>query len=60
MTLRDCVRSERPRAADLDARYGKIGISAVAAALRYGGESRNPMDRVEPAPVDAPAKFHQD
>jgi len=26
---------------DLDSRYGKIGISAVAAALSYQGEQRN-------------------
>jgi hypothetical protein len=26
---------------DLEARYGKIGISAVAAALRYCGESKD-------------------
>ncbi len=38
----------RPRAeqrrerAELDARYGKIGISAVAAAVRYQSDSRNP------------------
>lgn len=27
---------------NLDGRYGEIGISAVAAAVRYKGESRNP------------------
>jgi len=27
---------------ELDLRYGKIGISAVAAALRYQSDSRNP------------------
>jgi hypothetical protein len=27
---------------DLDRRYGKIGISAVAAALRYGCDNKNP------------------
>jgi hypothetical protein len=32
--------------ADLDVRYGKIGISAVAAAMRYGREPRQ---------VDAPS-----
>jgi hypothetical protein len=32
---------ERDRA-DLDARYGAIGISAVAAAVRYKSEARNP------------------
>ena len=28
--------------ADLDRRYGAIGISAVAAALRYQSEAKNP------------------
>ena len=32
-------RSER---AALDARFGKIGISAVAAAVRYQSEAKNP------------------
>jgi len=27
---------------DLDRRYGEIGISAVAAALRYRSEAKNP------------------
>jgi hypothetical protein len=30
---------ERP---DLDRRYGEIGISAVAAALHYHGDAKNP------------------
>jgi hypothetical protein len=30
---------ERP---DLDRRYGEIGISAVAAALHYCGDAKNP------------------
>jgi hypothetical protein len=30
------------RPLDLDARYLQIGISAVAAAVRYQGEARNP------------------
>jgi hypothetical protein len=30
--------------APLDRRYGKIGISAVAAAIRYNGESREEPD----------------
>ena len=33
---------------NLDSLYGKIGISAVAAALQYQGEIKNPAD----APVD--------
>jgi hypothetical protein len=32
---------ERERA-DLDRRYGRIGISAVAAALPYQSEAKNP------------------
>jgi len=30
------------KAEDLDGRYGKIGISAVAAALPYQSDSKNP------------------
>ena len=34
---------------NLDSRYGKIGISAVAAAVRHQGEQRNATERhVEP------------
>lgn len=33
---------QRRERAELDARYGKIGISAVAAAVRYQSDSRNP------------------
>ena len=29
---------------NLDTRYGKIGISAVAAAVRYQGRIENPKD----------------
>ncbi|HYC17422.1 MAG TPA: hypothetical protein VEC94_09450 [Pseudolabrys sp.] len=29
---------------NLDNRYGKIGISAVAAAVRHQGEQRNSVD----------------
>ncbi|HWL03599.1 MAG TPA: hypothetical protein VNQ99_01520 [Xanthobacteraceae bacterium] len=29
-------------AADLEAQYRRIGISAVSAALRYGGDCKNP------------------
>jgi hypothetical protein len=31
----------RSRDADLDSRYGAIGISAVAAAVRYTGETKS-------------------
>ena len=34
---------------NLDNRYGKIGISAVAAAVRHKGERRKPTEtRLEP------------
>jgi hypothetical protein len=35
--------SSRTERSDLDRRYGQIGISAVAAAVRYQGEARNPV-----------------
>jgi hypothetical protein len=41
-----------PGADNLDARYGAIGISAVAAAVRYQGESKNP-DRKSSEPNGA-------
>ena len=34
--------SSRPKAESLDGRYGKIGISAVAAALPYKSDAKNP------------------
>ena len=38
---------------NLDERYGKIGISAVAAAVRHQGELRNVTDeRFQPADSD--------
>lgn len=45
MTATKSANSEqdiRDRDPDLDRRYGKIGISAVAAAMRFQGEARNP------------------
>jgi hypothetical protein len=47
---------QRRERAELDARYGKIGISAVAAALRYGSEAKNPAY----APAAIRAKDHED
>lgn len=36
-------RSEKTRApVELDRRYGRIGISAVAAAVRYQSDGKNP------------------
>ena len=37
-------RQDSRRQSKLDERYGKIGISAVAAAVRHQGELRNPRD----------------
>jgi hypothetical protein len=34
--------SAQRRGEDLDGRYGKIGISAVAAALPYQSDAKNP------------------
>jgi hypothetical protein len=39
------VQGDNP---NLDNRYGRIGISAVAAAVRYQGEHRGPRLRVAP------------
>jgi hypothetical protein len=36
--------SQRQQYTSLDRRYGKIGISAVAAAVRYQGESHDEAD----------------
>lgn len=42
---------ERP---DLDVRYGKIGISAVVAALPYQSQARNPAYApAEPQPAES-------
>ena len=39
--MRPTTKSPR-NGPDLDSRYGKIGISAVAAALHYQSEAKNP------------------
>lgn len=56
MESRRATTEQRRERAELDARYGKIGISAVAAALRYGGDAKNPA--YAPAPV--PPTEHED
>jgi hypothetical protein len=38
------------RCSELDARYGKIGISAVAAAVKQKGEQRRPATETRFAP----------
>jgi len=42
MESRRASPEQRRERAELDTRFGKIGISAVAAALRYGSDARNP------------------
>jgi hypothetical protein len=41
MESRRATSEQRRERAELDPRFGKIGISAVAAALRYGSDSKN-------------------
>jgi hypothetical protein len=36
------TQQERNREPDLDSRYGEIGISALAAALQFKSEAKNP------------------
>jgi hypothetical protein len=42
MESRRATPEQRRERAELDARFGQIGISAVAAALRYQSETKNP------------------
>jgi hypothetical protein len=43
MTMKNTADSNRQRDdSNLDHRYGKIGIPAVAAALRYQSDAKNP------------------
>lgn len=42
MDFKRATTEQRRERAELDARYGKIGISAVAAALRYTSDGKNP------------------
>lgn len=52
MTSETSVPATRPlrRDQELDRRYGAIGISAVAAAVRYQGTIRNPKSFDEGRP----------
>ena len=56
MESRPATTERRRERAELEARYGKIGISAVAAALRYGSDAKNPAY----APAAIPATDHED
>lgn len=42
MTAQRATADQRRERAELDPRFGKIGLSAVAAAMRYGSDARNP------------------
>jgi hypothetical protein len=42
MNSQRATSEQRRERAELDPRFGKIGISAVAAAMRYGSDARNP------------------
>lgn len=41
MEARRATPEQRSERTELDPRFGKIGISAVAAALRYPSDSKN-------------------
>ena len=49
-TISQIAQDNRRQAASLDSRYGEIGIPAVAAALQYKSEVKNPAS----APVVLP------
>ena len=57
MESRRATSEQRRERAELDARFGKIGISAVAAALRYQSESKNPA--YAPAPEPAVSQYEE-
>jgi hypothetical protein len=42
MTKKAAAQNTRRKETSLDSRYGEIGIPAVAAALRYQSEGKNP------------------
>jgi len=42
MTSQRAATEQRRERAEMDPRFGKIGLSAVAAAMRYATETKNP------------------
>jgi hypothetical protein len=46
MSASKVTEQSRRQYADLDSRYGKIGISAVVAALHYEGEQHDTAERL--------------
>ncbi|TMJ01442.1 MAG: hypothetical protein E6G97_16305 [Alphaproteobacteria bacterium] len=57
MESRRATPEQRRARGELDARFGRIGISAVAAALRYPSETKNPA--YAPAPEPAASQFDE-
>jgi len=57
MQSRRATPEQRRERAELDVRFGKIGISAVAAALRYQSETKNPA--YAPAAEPASSQFDE-
>jgi hypothetical protein len=51
MKSQRATSEQRRERAELDPRFGKIGISAVAAAIRYQSDAKNP--RYAPAKLGA-------
>jgi hypothetical protein len=57
-TAGDSQRGKRPeKPANLDRQYGTIGISAVAAALPYCGNAKNPANARTGAQDDERSEF---
>lgn len=52
MESRRATSEQRRERAELDARFGKVGLSAVAAAMRYASSAK--------APASAPAEKRDD
>jgi hypothetical protein len=51
MESRRATLDQRRERTELDARFGKIGLSAVAAAMRYRSDSKNPAYAPSAEPV---------
>jgi hypothetical protein len=61
MTSAKTKRSVRREAQNLDVRYGEIGISAVAAAVRFQGDAKTPAQAGgEPKPQQRHDQWHED
>jgi hypothetical protein len=56
----ETARPAQPPETSLDSKYRAIGISAVAAALRYASEGRNPADAPAVVQDSRHDKWHAD